>query len=310
METGKDGKIVSEQMLITDDDRGLAVAEPPDAPLADLRHTMMTLPPEDQRLLQAEYIARRTTFRDWLRSQLVAGTHFGFPPGCEPKSRINTQTGETEYEVWMKGGAKWFPESQWKPRPELYKAGADFICDLLGVDPKWEADLAGWQQLGSPAGTFVYACKLFSKANGKLLGEGRGCRKVGQKGGDENNAIKMCLKSSKVDAVINTYGLSDLFCQDVGPMPPPHDNPDPNPEAPREQPRGKREPPAKQEVTGEQCGELLAAYLQLHPNSSKGEFFGFVCKCVGRQFDVQFSKFWTREDYDTIDRALSALEAK
>lgn len=287
---------MSEQMLITDDDRGLAVPEPP---LSDLRHTMMTLPVEQQNVMLAEYTARRNNFRVWLMEQMEQGVHYGVPPGCEPKQNVR-------------------PE-QWQAQPSLYAAGADLLCDLLGLRAEFRADIEAWQQFGSKPGYIVVVCKLFSRANAECVGEGRGARKEGQKGGDANNAIKMAQKSAKVDAILNAYGLRDVFTQDLEHPPQPlHDNPDPNPEAPREQPRGKREP-AKPAITREQCGQLLAAWKTLPGNQSDpsgdtakwhARFFDFARKVAARDFDPSKAANWTQADYEAVDRALSALEAK
>lgn len=300
MEARKDGnKIVSEQMLITDDaPGGMALAEPPEP--VDLRHRMMTLPVEQQNVLLAEYKARRDNFRVWLMEQMEQGVHYGTPPGCEPKANVK-------------------PE-QWQAQPSLYAAGADLLCDLLCLRAEFACDIVAWQQFGSKPGYIVVVCKLFSRANGELVGEGRGARKEGQKGGDANNAVKMAQKSAKVDAILNAYGLRDVFTQDLEiPTQPLHDNPDPNPESPREQPRGKREPAAKQAVSREQCAALLAAWKTLPGNQSEpsgdtskwhGRFFGFARKVTARDFDPSKAANWTQADYEAVDRALSALEAK
>jgi hypothetical protein len=48
-----------------------------------------------------------------------------------------------------------------------------------------------------------------------VLGEGRGAGVAGVKRRDGNGAVKIAQKSAKIDAVINTLGLSDLFTQDL-----------------------------------------------------------------------------------------------
>lgn len=152
------------------------------------------MPSETMLEALSEYEDRRKTFREWLLRQLRQGVHFGFPPGCQPRKDVDPL--------------------QWQQKPSLYKAGADFMCDLMGVRDEYEADTAAWEQLGQPKGTFVFACRLFSR-KGDLIGEGRGAFCVGNKGMKENAALKMAKKCAKVDAVINSWGLSDLFTQDV-----------------------------------------------------------------------------------------------
>lgn len=206
--------------------------------MRDLRSQLMTLAPDQQRQYLAAYDERRKSLRDWLRAQLKEGTHFGHPPGLEP---IRDERGW--YRQKIKGSITWYPPERWTPKPSLYKAGADFICDLMGVQDRYNPDLDAWKQLGSPDGTFVFRCCLFSKANGDLIGEGWGARKLGEKGGDVNNSIKMAKKSSKVDAVLNAYALSDLFTQDLEDLPAQskeHEGPKADPNAPQAQPRNDR----------------------------------------------------------------------
>lgn len=169
--------------------------QPESRALSDLRHMMMGMPSEQMTVALAEYKDRRTTFRRWLLEQLRQGIHYGYPPGCEPRGKAN-------------------PE-QWTHKPSLYKAGADFMCDLMGVRDEYEADRAAWEQLGSKEGTVVYCCRLVSRKTGELVGEGRGAFVSGNKGMKENAALKMAKKCAKVDAVINSWGLSDLFTQDI-----------------------------------------------------------------------------------------------
>ena len=155
----------------------------------------MLMPSAQMEVALAEYKDRRQTFRRWLLEQLREGIHYGYPPGCEPK-----------------GNAK---PAQWTHKPSLYKAGADFMCDLMGVRDEYDADRAAWEQLGSKEGTVVYCCRLISRKTGELVGEGRGAFVSGNKGMKENAALKMAKKCAKVDAVINSWGLSDLFTQDI-----------------------------------------------------------------------------------------------
>lgn len=260
------------------------VAETPANPLLpDMRAALMTLPPAQMLIEGARYIESRKTFRDWLRDQLVQGVHFGYPPGIEPKF---TADGDMIQSVKNKQSGQWekkvIPKESWTAKPSLYKAGADFVCDLLVVRDEYAADMDGWAQLGSPKGVFVYACRLYSRANGDLVGEGRGVRAVGQKGGDENNAIKMAKKSAKVDAVLNAFGLSDLFTQDreegdhgVKEV---HDNPPQNDEAPQPRTRTERQ----QAVTGGMLKQLSGEWSEVHGDGkfSKEFFPKWVRKCA------------------------------
>lgn len=263
-----------------------AVARP--SPLATLREHALSVPVETMKAGLADYWDRRRAFREWLLSKLVEGVHFGTPPGCEPKGNVN--------------------EKQWQHKPSLYKAGADFICDLLGARPEYKADNDAWLQLGSEKGKFVFACHLFSSANGQLIGEGRGARRVGQKGGDENNAIKMAMKAAKVDAVINSWGLSDLFTQDVEDgIQPPHDNPSQTADAPKVKPRGNRPPGKRGNQTD--LGAFFTAYRACSPPSdcTIEIVTKWVEKIIGRKIEnVKQPDEWTA---DELKQCMKALEA-
>ncbi len=231
---------MSEQSLIVDSPQP---AE--NTALADLRSTAMNLPAERMQAALAEYADRRQSFRDWLLAQLVEGLHYGYVPGTEPKFDAAGNMISSRWDKKANDGRGGYisqhvsPKS-WQAKRCLYKAGAEFIVDLMGVRGEYAADVAAWQQLGGQAGNFVIKCKLVSRATGEHVGEGIGARKVGTKGGDENNAVKMAQKSALVAAVLNSYGLSDLFTQDLDDKPPAHDNPEPNETAPRAKPRSER----------------------------------------------------------------------
>lgn len=210
--------------------------EPRHGALVDLRQYAMSLPVDRMLAGLSEYKARRHAFRKELLAMLVQGVHYGFPPGTEPKldddGNAWVWSGKKQKEVLVK-------KEQWQHKASFYKAGADFVCDVLGVRDEYKADIEAWQQAGSKQGTFVFACYLMSRSTGELLGEGRGARRVEKD--DENKAIKMAKKSAKVDAVLNTYGLADLFTQDMEDgTQPPHDNPTPREDAPQVKPRGER----------------------------------------------------------------------
>lgn len=301
---------MSEQTLIVDERVAADLSHvepdrPPQPQANDLRHAMMTLPVEQQNVLMTEYKGRRDNFRKWLLSQLVEGVHYGFPPGCEPKSM--QKGGQTYYAVWMRGKTEWYPESQWKPKPPLYAAGADFVCDLLGVRAEFKADVDAWQQLGSRPGAFVIACYLYSRSTGDLIGEGRGCRSEGDKKGDANNAIKMAEKSSKVDAVINAYGLRDLFTQEEDARPTPHVNADSDEGAPQEQPRGYR----TAGPTPEEIRELVLKWQAKNPEPSGDKvkwsinYKLWVCRVTERTFDPTKASNWSHDDYTACMEALA-----
>lgn len=280
--------------------------------IRDLRSGFMMMPAAAMQTALAEFKERRDTFRKWLREQLHLGVHYGYPPGTEPRyaDEKRRPCGEKEaaYIIqWKRGkdgsdGKEIFvPLSQWQAKPSLYKAGADFLCDVLGARDEYESDLTAWKQLGEPKGTFVMTCRLISRVTGECLGEGRGCRKSGFKGGDENNAIKMAKKCAKVDAVLNAWGLADLFTQDLEdpPPPPPVENPEQKPNAPRAQPRGKR-------VTSVEVGALVTSWKSVkHPDDATPEnWAAYVLKHAERRFNVMDAAEWSEMDYTRVKAAL------
>ena len=291
------------ELILSNEPREVARSESPPAqpPANDLRHAMMSLPVNDQRIVLASYIERRQHFREWLMSQLIEGTHYGIVPGCEPKTK--EIDGVLHYGVWNKkkgsgqGGFDWYPGSQWTPKPSLYAAGADFICDLMAVRDEYESDAVAWQQMGSKSGTAVQKCRLYSRATGELIGEAIGAYNHQY---DPNNAVKMASKCAKVGAVINAYGLRDLFTQDE-PTAPPTDNPEGDGKAPKVPPRGKRTTAAT-EVTPEHVKYVKGNWQGQAGNitgdaaKDRDRFIAWVCNITNREFDPLKVSQWTKRD--------------
>lgn len=258
------------------------------------------LPVAQMQPVLAEYVTRRKAFRDWLLGQLVKGVHYGVPPGCEPKT--NNQGLPIDHRGFV------IPEDQWRFKPTLYKAGADFLCDLLKMDPRFSPDLDTWKMLGSREGTVVIKCELVSRSDnpffqrhaGEILGEGRGAGVAGEKKRDGNGAIKIGQKSAKIDAVINALGLSDLFTQDVDP-PAPNPAPDADPNAPKVAPRAERQsgPPTVKE-------ELYALFGRWKKKAGRGTIADFS---VWAQKLFKNEKDYTHVDAWTID-LISAADAE
>lgn len=247
--------------------------------LADFREAFMMLPSDRMEVALEDYSERRLTFLRWLMSQLKEGVHYGYPPGCQPQKT---------------------DPKQWQSKPSLYKAGAQFITDLMGVRPEYEADMAAWEQLGSPKETFVFTCRILSRA-GSLLGEGRGAFKVGEKKMGENGAIKMCKKRALVDAVLDTWGLADAFTQDLedpDSTRPKHPNPQSDDSAPQSAPRGER-------ITKQQLDSLKNAWKERQGEPvGWTQFQNWVEETVGRYFDVRKSANWARKDLETCCESL------
>lgn len=295
---------------MTDDANEMIVAPAPveSGPLRDLRSGVMTMPAARMVEALAEYRERDRTFRKWLLEQLTEGVHYGYPPGCEPKTNI--LNGKLHYGVWdwKKKEFKWYPEEQWKPKPCFYKAGAERVVDIMGLLPQYVPSLEAWEMLGKPSDTFVMVCRLTSKMTGQLIGEGMGARKVGQKGGDENNALKMAMKSAKVCAVLEAYGLADLFTQDLEDGPaaaPEYDNPNHDQNAPKAQPRGDRVSDTDYKAVGK---EWKAMRQKAGLTFSKDDWIDFVegATPLPRDRALDYAA-WSLEDLESI-RAAIALE--
>lgn len=266
----------------------------------DVRSAMMSLPVPEMQAMLAEWKDRRDAFRSWLLPQLKPGIHFGYVPGCAPRFDSSGNL-----LVWnsKKSANDVVPPEQWQAKPSLYKAGAQFLADLMNLVPVFDADLAAWEQLGKPGSTFVFRCRLFPKGAEQraetLLGEGRGCRKVGQKGGDENNAIKMAQKAAMCDAILNGYGLADLFTQDMEDhQPEPQPNPEANADAPRTQPRGKRVEPGELQVMFNAWKRRQKASGASESKESLVNWATAACSLECDAENVTKAGTWTRAAFD------------
>lgn len=271
----------------------------PSRALADLRQQAMSVPIEVMRTALAAYAEQRMEFREWLLTQMQEGVHFGVAPGCEPRGNVNPK--------------------QWKTKPSLYKAGAELIIDLMGTRPEYAFDKEGWEQLGSMAGTFVVCCRLYSASNGKLLGEGRGAFKVGEKKMQENAALKMCEKRAMVDAVLNTWRLSDLFTQDLeeGADKQRHEAPPQRGDAPKAKPRGERRAAV---ISPQEMGSLIGKWRmkQQLPNPEGDEekaqqfktFAAWVKVTTERDFDARKLDQWELDDVLACNEALQFPESE
>lgn len=293
------------------------IAEAP--PLTDLRHAMMGLPVAEQQQHLSAYKERRDFFRDWLLTQLKEGVHYGFPPGCEPKSEVRSDG--VYFGNWnrKKNAWDWHHESQWKPKPSLYAAGADFICDLMGVRDDYESDKVAWEQMGSKAGTAVQKCTLISRSSSEIVGHGIGAYHNAY---DANNAVKMAAKCAKVGAVINAYGLRDLFTQEEPPRNPTHENPEQKPDAPKSEPRGKRKqetPKPTEHPNAAAVKEIANTWrreIHLHKGDPKwtteqsDAFAAWVHRQTKRKFNPSDFGAWFEEDIRTCQNFLNIVDSK
>lgn len=287
------------ELIVSDElprPREVAVNAPPhphDVPGRDLRHMIMLLPVEKQNEILADYKEKRDNFRDWILSQMVEGLHYGYAPGTEP-DRVR-QGNEYGFMSYVRGKKVFVSEKNWKPKPMLYAAGADFLCDLLLMRSVFELDQVAWEQLGSQSGVVAMKCTLYN-VSGETLAEGRGAHKAGDRGGEENKAIKMAEKSAKVDAVISCNGLRDLFVQD-GPPKNPHDNPEEDVGAPKAPTRAQR----GSAISKDELADLAERFKQCHPeylpDDLRSKFKRWCIDTTGHDFDVFNAIGWTRDNF-------------
>lgn len=255
-----------------------------DTALSALRDVSLSNIPLDQmRAALAEYTEKRQELLAWVQGQLVEGTHFGYPPGCEPRGNVD--------------------EKKWKSKPSLYKAGAELLIELMGVRPEFSSDRETWEQLGAKHGTVCMLCRLVSRKTGEVVGEGRGVFKVGEKKMAENSAVKMCEKRAKVDAVLNAFNLSELWAQDLEePDYVIHPTPPADSKAPQVPPRG-------QGVTNDDVDALEFAFASKMPKDKHNAqaFYAWVTEATGRKFDPSQLSQWHKDD---LTRCVEALGGK
>lgn len=235
------------------------VRHEPTSALVDLRQLAMSVDIATMQAGLAEYVDKRKTFREWLLKQMVEGVHYGVVPGCEPKldAAGNLIISQKKSDKWVQITVN---KNQWRHKRCLYKAGAEFIIDLMGVRQEYIADVDAAKMLTrGDAAVVAYKCRLLSRNTGELVGEGIGAGTLGSKGADHNKTVKDAQKRAMVAAVLNSYGLSDLFTQDMDDKPPKPEaeQPQPRDDAPIAQPRSER---LKTEDV-KKLGGLLRDYL-------------------------------------------------
>jgi len=100
-----------------------------------------------------------------------------------------------------------------KNKKSLWKAGAEKISGMLGLQVRWPDLHQELDRLREGATTIFLSCELMR--DGLIQAQGAGARSVDADGGDWNKAIKMCKKSAMIDAVLSVAGLSEVFTQDI-----------------------------------------------------------------------------------------------
>jgi hypothetical protein len=109
-------------------------------------------------------------------------------------------------------------------KPCLFKSGSEKFISLLKLRAEFIKDdetlsMIPEEVKTTAKGILAYKCNLIHVPTGNIIAEGRGACTVKEKG-NINNAVKIGLKRSQVDAVLR-LGLSEVFTQDLedGPAP-------------------------------------------------------------------------------------------
>lgn len=100
-----------------------------------------------------------------------------------------------------------------KNKKSLWKAGAEKIAGMLGLQVSWPDLHHELNRLREGAEVIFLSCELLR--GDVVQAQGAGARNISSDGGDWNKAIKMCKKSAMIDAVLNVGGLSEVFTQDL-----------------------------------------------------------------------------------------------
>lgn len=270
---------------------------------ADLRMGLMRLPVPEMQSTLDEYGRRREAFRKWLFDNLKEGVHFGYPPGCKP---VLNEDGDMLVTSWQDGKKKVtvVTKDQWQAKPSLYEAGADLLIDLLMLRAEFDPDSELWRQAGGLPGRYFYRCRLFDQA-GKLIGEGYGASQSEDKntrnGQPLNLAVKIAKKRSKVDAIKNTYGLSDLFTQDLE-----EDDDSRTPKPPAADPNQPTVPPRAARVSAEDLKAVISYFKQVYPDRNQADFADFAKRFGGPKENQLNCNSWNRNQIGAVKQELDA----
>jgi hypothetical protein len=131
----------------------------------------------------------REIIKNYVRSELKEGADYG-------KIKVKSKTTGQVFES----------------KDILFKPGAEKLLKIFKLRSKWVRDDEVWEMFGRRPGIVCLKCEIYDP-KGKIIGEGRGVGGL-HMDRDENTAVKLAEKRSKVDAVINSLGISDYFSQD------------------------------------------------------------------------------------------------
>ena len=152
----------------------------------------------------------RKALLKWIESNLQPRIDFG---------QIHV-VGKNKCQYAKNGNPQECPNKYHWSKPSLWKPGAEKICGMLGLIPRFP-NLDQYEQAvigGSTIKMIILKCELHT-GNGFVAAEGTGARTVDkQDDGDINKSLKMAEKSAHIDATLRVAGLSELFTQDLEDM--------------------------------------------------------------------------------------------
>lgn len=148
----------------------------------------------------------RDALMEWLADAMVEGVDYG---------RIHIKMKNSEG-VKCTAGNQCTTAWHWS-KQNLWKAGAEKICGMLGLRPTWPKLDEELASVKGGAKIITLRCELLDQHN-QVQGDGIGARSLDDDSGNINKALKMAKKSSLIDATLVAGGLSEVFTQDlVGP---------------------------------------------------------------------------------------------
>ena len=160
-----------------------------------------------------EALGRRESNRQallaWIASNLKQGIDFG---------RIHV-VGKEKCQSAKEGRAYQCDNPRHWSKPSLWKPGAEKICGMLGLIPRFP-NLDQYEKAsisGTDIKVILLKCELHTNT-GFVAAEGTGARTLAQDYGDINKSLKMAEKSSHIDATLRVGGLSEIFTQDLEDM--------------------------------------------------------------------------------------------
>jgi len=178
-------------------------------PLAMLPRSPMDLPAEhfSQALIRRE--DNRRELLNWIKSNLQPNIDFG---------QIHV-VGKDNCRLHREGRTNECLEPRHWSKASLWKPGAEKICGLLGLIPRFPnlSEFESAALKGIDIKVIIIKCELHT-GSGFVSAEGTGARRVAQDNGDINKALKMAEKSAHIDATLRLAGLSELFTQDLEDM--------------------------------------------------------------------------------------------